>query len=227
MPQRQAGRAEPSKEGVGLGREFSSDPHPQAHWRTALSILAATGLSGVTYDGVRRTAEVVNEVQEEVRETVHFLGQVCRVTVLAMWVGLCIYFCWKNRGYFDLYLNFLKTGWNLEGNVTVSNARNRLQRLSEGEARDVRTVLARLKQWRPRALDDPTPAPLEVRAASLPPKNSQVKLLQALEGPRTPPGPPPVPAQPIPAPVELKLFTEARQYKDDLLEAIARTRSGD
>ena len=137
---------------VGLGKEFSSDPHPSAHWSTVIGIVVAgAGMGGVTYDGVRRAQEVVTEAQYEVQETIHTVGQVCRVTLVVLWAGACVVTILRFQGYLDLFTSFLRSGRNLEGNV---DPRERLLNLTASEARDVKSVLQRLREWRPVALND-------------------------------------------------------------------------
>ena len=76
---------------LGLGKEFSSDPHPLAHWMTALGIsVASITFGGVTYDGARRVQEVATEAQLELHETIHTVGQTLRVTLVVLWMGACV-----------------------------------------------------------------------------------------------------------------------------------------
>jgi hypothetical protein len=61
--------AEERKSLLGLGKEFSSDPHPSAHWaNTAGVVMAVTGFGGFTYESVRRVQEVATEAQEEINQ---------------------------------------------------------------------------------------------------------------------------------------------------------------
>ena len=137
---------------VGLGKEFSSDPHPSAHWATALGIAAASvGFGGVTYDGVRRVQEVAAEAQLELHETIHTVGRILRVTLVILWVGACVVAILRFQGYRDIFVSFLRSGRNLEGNV---DSRPRRLNLTATEARDVKSVLQRLRDWRPLALAD-------------------------------------------------------------------------
>jgi hypothetical protein len=63
--------AEERKALIGLGKAYSSDPTPNAHWNSVGVAVLATGLSGVTYESVRRVTEVVTEAQYELQETIH------------------------------------------------------------------------------------------------------------------------------------------------------------
>ena len=154
---------------VGLGKEFSSDPHPSAHWSTAIGlVVAGAGMTGVTYDGVRRAQEMATEAQYEVQETIHTVGQVCRVTLVVLWAGACVVTILRFQGCLDLFLSFLRSGRNLEGNV---DSRGRLLNLTASEARDVKSVLQKLREWRPAALYDEEQRRIEPawRAESAPP----------------------------------------------------------
>jgi hypothetical protein len=104
-----------------LGTEYSSDPSPYAHWARAVGIVASVaGFGGVSYEGIRRTAVVVEEVQEavqaELNRLVETIGFACRITFIVAWIGGMIYLVvfYKVRKPGDLFVLFLKSGRNLE-----------------------------------------------------------------------------------------------------------------
>ena len=58
---------------IGLGRAYSSDPSPYSHWPVSHVlgvVFGAAGLTGVSYEGVRRVGMVVEEAQGEIQEAV-------------------------------------------------------------------------------------------------------------------------------------------------------------
>ncbi|NDD62505.1 MAG: hypothetical protein EBZ36_00750, partial [Acidobacteria bacterium] len=208
--------AEERKALIGLGKAYSSDPTPNAHWNSVGVAVLATGLSGVTYESVRRVTEVVTEAQYELQETIHYSFVTLRYTLLFAWIALCLYILVRFVPGGDLYIRFLRSGRNLEGNV---DPRNRLLSLSATEARDVRSVLQRLREWRPRSLDEPAAVPATRTASAPPPEarrappstGSRAKARARPEPPVCSPSP-----QPRTSGLQVELFTNARDYKKDL-----------